>query len=84
MAEPRKRIKSQKLLGITKLDDDHRERAEMHSTGAMEVMFKDETNPKSWAIEYRCDVCKETVQMWTADTNDLIREVLKDEGIIKS
>jgi len=56
----------------------------MHSTGEMVLVFDDDpTETKFWCIEYRCSVCKQLVCRWSADTNDVIREVLKEEGIIR-
>jgi len=79
-----RKIRSERLRGITKLDKEHRDRAEMHSTGTMVLVREDAADPKNWFIEYVCEVCNETTRQWNADTNDIIREVLKGEGIIKS
>ena len=79
MSEERK-IQSRQLLGITKNDDDHRVKADMHSTGAMLLPpGGDPADSRDWSIEYKCDVCHELIQMWSADTNDLIREGAQGE-----
>lgn len=84
MFEEKKRIKSDHLKGIVKLHEDHRGVATMNSTGQAILVFEDETNPRYWQVEFKCEVCGELVHAWYADINDLIRLALKDNGILKA
>jgi hypothetical protein len=76
-------ITSHKLLGIIRQDEHHREHAPMRSTGRMTQTFDDAQDPRSWTVEFLCDVCHQKVYVHTNDDLGLIREVLEDEGIIK-
>jgi hypothetical protein len=76
-------ITSHKLLGIIRLDEYHRGYAPMRSTGQMRQAFDDAQDPRSWSIEFLCDVCHQEVYENRNEDLDLIREVLMDNGIIK-
>ena len=79
----RRRIQSRHLLGVTKNHDDDRTKADAHSTGAMLLHCgRDPANSRTWYIEYKCEFCGQLLEMWHADTNDLIREALKDNGLL--
>ena len=79
----RRRIQSRHLLGITKNHDDDRTRADAHSTGAILLLPDgDPADSTDWTIEYKCEFCGNVLRMWHADTNDLIREALKENGIL--
>jgi hypothetical protein len=84
MFQEKKRIKSQSLAGITKLHELHSGRALMRSTGELVLFSGDPANSKFWTAEFKCDVCGEIVQVWSADINDLIRQALRENGILKS
>jgi hypothetical protein len=75
-------ISSPKLLGITRLDEHHRGRATMHSTGRLRQAFGGDLDPGGWTIEFKCEICDQFVYENESADLDLIREVLRDAGII--
>ncbi len=83
MSDVRKRIHSQLLVGVEKDHDDHRGAAPMHGTGDL-VLFgdDDETDAHNWYVEFRCDVCNQIVHSGYADLLDIVRQALKEAGII--
>jgi hypothetical protein len=78
-----RRIQSDTVKGIVKEHDDHSGSAPMTSTGALLHMFKEEGNPRNWFMEFKCSVCGQAVIIRHVDLHDLIRQALKEQGIIK-
>jgi hypothetical protein len=77
-------ITSSKLQGLTREHEDHKFGADMHSTGRL-VMSQVGGPPDrllSWRIEYKCEVCNQLSLETHVEDWDLIREVLKDNGIV--
>lgn len=83
MFDEKKRIKSKLLEGITKEDEGHSGNVLMQSTGNIVQIFDDETDPGSWTAEFKSEASNELILAWYADINDLIRDALKENGIIK-
>jgi hypothetical protein len=42
----------------------------------------EEANVRSWFVEYFCPVHQGLGKRWDADTHDVVREVLRDNGIV--
>ena len=79
----KKRIHSKLLEGVVKDHDDHSEKAPMRSTGDIVLLFDGEENARNWFVEYKCDICGAKVREWHADTHDLVRQALRENGILK-
>jgi hypothetical protein len=76
-------LNSPKLLGITRIDEYHRDGTEMRSTGNMRFSGRgNEQDPRSWTIEYASDAKGDYAYSRRAADLDLIREVLRDAGIL--
>lgn len=61
-----------------------RESATLVGTGGFvfqPVTGRSENNPKAWYVEYLCNVHSGIIHRWDTDMNELIREVLRDNGI---
>ncbi|MGC4088516.1 MAG: hypothetical protein QM756_11590 [Polyangiaceae bacterium] len=80
-----KTISSPLFAEITKDHDDHRGAATMRATGNLIFHSQDgdERDAHNWRVEFKCDVCRELVEEWHADLHDIIRQALKQAGIIE-
>ncbi|MGC4088514.1 MAG: hypothetical protein QM756_11580 [Polyangiaceae bacterium] len=78
-----KTIVSPLFDGITKDHDDHSSAATMRATGTLIHVRGEEDNARNWFVEFKCDVCKQLVVEWHADLHDIVRQALKQAGIIQ-
>ncbi|MGC4088515.1 MAG: hypothetical protein QM756_11585 [Polyangiaceae bacterium] len=73
------------MIGITKDHDDHSGAAIMRATGDLVFHPEDgeESDARNWFVEFKCDVCGQRAQEWHADLHDIVRQALKQAGIIE-
>lgn len=72
-----KKIYSNKLKKIVEDCPECRNKAEMNGTGYL--IYSDLSN--DWVIEYKCQKCNEIIRKWDLKYEDIIKEVLKENGI---
>jgi hypothetical protein len=77
----RRRLYSELLLGIEKDDSHDRRNVKLRSTGGLVHVWDEETDPRNWCLEF-VDNGGYLVTAWYADTNDLVRRVLVEAGVI--
>lgn len=77
-------ITSPKLAGIKQDCHVCATDTDLRSTGKMfhDPDFGGLDDVQSWFLEYYCPVHKGLGKRWDADTHDLVREVLRDNGIV--
>lgn len=76
-------IRSPKLQGLVRDCSDCRYKSDMHSTGVMYHYgpLGELSEPFSWFIEYYCDRCHAPRRYFDAEQTELIRDVLRDNGV---
>jgi hypothetical protein len=72
---------SDKLKGLHADHDGCGTFAPSESTGKLELVFSNPHRVSHYGIEYLCGTCEQPWVMYREDNHDLIREVLKDNGI---
>ncbi len=88
MGKVDKTINSKRLVGFTHMHVecyDHPNDGNPQGTGNMfhNDIFEDMTDARGWTIEYKCSKCDALLRNWNIKAVELIRQALKDEGIIK-
>ena len=77
-------IISPKLIGL--VQDCHvcAHKADLEGTGKMfhDPDFGEQDDVQSWFIEYFCPVHRGLGTRWDANTHDVVREVLRENGIV--
>jgi hypothetical protein len=75
-------ITSDKLKGLEVDNNDHRYAAPSFGTGAMKLQVDgDPRVVRDWVVEFDCETTKSRFWRYDVRFHDLIREVLRDNGI---
>lgn len=76
-------ITSPKLAGIKQDCRECRWDTDMRSTGKMfhDPDFGGLDDVQSWFLEYYCPGHEDSLTRWDANTHDIVREVLRENGI---
>jgi hypothetical protein len=75
-------ITSDKLKGLEVDNNAHRYAAPSFSTGAMKLIPNgDPSFVIHWALEFDCDTTSDRFWSYSAEFHDLMREVLRENGI---
>jgi hypothetical protein len=75
-------ITSDKLKGLEVDNNAHRYAAPSFGTGAMKLASnRDPAFVRSWRLEFDCETTSDRFWRYTAEFHDLMREVLRENGI---